>query len=97
MDATCPLEQRVEDLLSRMTLEEKAGLMFHAPIFMNEDGTFVDGTVERIAELHLNHFNIYVAPPPRQQAEWHNRLQDVALLNPARHPGDDLVRPAPRV
>jgi beta-glucosidase len=78
MDATCPLEQRVEDLLSRMTLEEKVGLMFHAPIFMNEDGTLLDGTVERIADSHLNHFNIYVAPPPRQQAEWHNRMQDVA-------------------
>jgi len=78
MDAICPLEQRVEDLLSRMTLEEKVGLMFHAPIFMNEDGTLLDGTVERIADSHLNHFNIYVAPPPRQQAEWHNRMQDVA-------------------
>jgi len=78
MDATRPLEQRVEDLLSRMTLEEKAGLMFHAPIFMNQDGTLLDGTVERIADSHLNHFNIYAAPLPRQQAEWHNRLQDVA-------------------
>jgi beta-glucosidase len=78
LDATCPLEERVEDLLSRMTLDEKAGLMFHAPIFMNEDGTLLDGTVERIADLHLNHFNIYFAPPPRQHAEWHNRIQDVA-------------------
>lgn len=78
MDATGPLEQRVEDLLSRMKLEEKVGLMFHAPIFMNEDGTLLGGTVERIADRHLNHFNIYVAPPPRQQAEWHNRMQDVA-------------------
>jgi beta-glucosidase len=78
LDRNCPLEQRVEDLLSRMTLEEKTGLMFHAPILMNEDGTLLDGTVERIAERHLNHFNIYFAPPPRQQAEWHNRMQDVA-------------------
>ena len=78
LDATCPLEERVEDLLSRMALEEKAGLMFHAPIFMNEDGTLLDGTVERIVDSHLNHFNIYVAPPPRQHAEWHNRIQGVA-------------------
>src|SRR5215468_7234701 len=78
LDATSPLDERVEDLLSRMTLEEKAGLMFHAPIFMNEDGTLLDGTVERITGSHLNHFNIYFAPPPRQHAEWHNRMQDVA-------------------
>jgi beta-glucosidase len=78
MDATCPLEERVEDLLSRMTLEEKVGLMFHAPISMNEHGTLIDGTTERITESCLNHFNIYFAPGPRQQAEWHNRLQDLA-------------------
>src|SRR4051794_20112768 len=61
-----------------MTVEEKAGLMFHAPIFMNDDGTLLEGTQERIAERHLNHFNIYFAPAPRQQAEWHNRLQELA-------------------
>jgi len=72
------IDERVNDLLARMTLEEKAGLMFHAPIFMNEDGTLLDGTEERIAERHLNHFNIYFAPAPRQQAEWHNRLQELA-------------------
>ena len=75
---TSAIESRVEDLLAQMTLEEKAGLMFHAPIFMNEDGTLLDGTEERIAERHLNHFNIYFAPAPHQQAEWHNRLQELA-------------------
>src|SRR4051794_2599574 len=61
-----------------MTLEEKAGLMFHAPIFMNEDGTLLDDTEKRITGRHLNHFNIYFAPEPQQHAEWHNRLQDLA-------------------
>src|SRR4051794_13234421 len=61
-----------------MTLEEKAGLMFHAPIFMNPDGTLLDDTEERIAARNLSHFNIYFAPEPRQHAEWHNRLQDLA-------------------
>jgi beta-glucosidase len=61
-----------------MTLEEKAGLMFHPAIFMNEDGTLGDGSEALIAERHVNHFNIYFAPPPRQQAEWHNRLQEIA-------------------
>jgi beta-glucosidase len=72
------IEERVDEFLARMTLEEKVGLMFHAPIFMNPDGTLLDDTEERIAGRHLNHFNIYFAPEPRQHAEWHNRLQDLA-------------------
>jgi beta-glucosidase len=75
-----PPDERVEDLLSQMTLEEKAGLMFHAPIFMNPDGTPLDGSEERVTGRHLNHFNIYFAPGPRQHAEWHNRMQDLAKV-----------------
>jgi beta-glucosidase len=85
-DPSVPLAQRVEDLLGQMTLEEKAGLMFHPPILMNADGTLIEeeagflagGTTQLIAERHLNHFNIYFAPEPRLHAEWHNRLQEVA-------------------
>ena len=76
--STAAVEERVDELLARMTLEEKVGLMFHAPILMNPDGTLLDGTEARIAGRHLNHFNIYSAPGPRQHAEWHNRLQDLA-------------------
>ena len=76
--STAAIEKRVDELLTRMTLEEKVGLMFHAPISMNPDGTVLDGTEERIADRHLNHFNIYSAPGPRQHAEWHNGLQDLA-------------------
>jgi beta-glucosidase len=77
-DASLTIEERVEDLLAQMTLEEKAGLMFHPPIMMNADGTPFDDSGELIAGRHLNHFNIYYAPEPRLQAEWHNRLQEIA-------------------
>jgi beta-glucosidase len=60
--STASIEERVDELLARMTLEEKVGLMFHAPIFMNADGTLLDDAEERIARRHLNHFNIYFAP-----------------------------------
>ena len=41
-DARNPVETRVEDLLSQMTLEEKAGLMFITMIGMNQDGGHLD-------------------------------------------------------
>lgn len=85
-DPTRPVEERVEDLLAQMTLEEKAGLMFHPPILMNPDGTLIadaddffrGNTEELVAGRQLNHFNIYYAPEPRVHAEWHNRLQRLA-------------------
>jgi beta-glucosidase len=77
-DPSRAIDERVEDLLGQMTLEEKAGLMFHPPILMNADGSFFDGTEDRVVAGNLNHFNIYFAPPPRQHAEWQNRLQKLA-------------------
>ena len=85
-DPSRPVEERVADLLTQMTLEEKAGLMFHPPILMNGDGTLIqDGsdflrrnTDELVVNRHLNHFNIYYAPEPRLHAEWQNRMQHLA-------------------
>jgi beta-glucosidase len=84
-DPSRAVEERVEDLLGRMTLEEKAGLMFHPPIEIGDDGSLVErpgmapaGTTALVTERNLTHFNIYGAPEPRLHAEWHNRLQEVA-------------------
>ncbi len=85
-DPRRPVDERVEDLLARMTLEEKAGLMFHPPISMQPDGSLLEeagdvgrgGTTELVAGLHLNHFNVFDAPEPRLHAEWQNRLQALA-------------------
>ena len=43
-DPRQPIEERVEDLLKQMTLEEKAGLMFQTMIGMNPDGTPLEKT-----------------------------------------------------
>jgi beta-glucosidase len=85
-DPRLPVEERIDDLLGQMTLEEKAGLMFHPPIGIGEDGELLEGpsafggegATRRVAERHLNHFNIYGAPDARRTAEWHNRLQRLA-------------------
>jgi hypothetical protein len=36
------IEERVEDLLQQMSLEEKAGLLFHTMLAMNEDGSLTE-------------------------------------------------------
>jgi beta-glucosidase len=81
-----PMEERVEDLLKQMTLEEKAGLMFHTMIGMNKDGTILEKTglfplpqtSEMIARRLMNHFNLIQGSDPRHMAEWHNRIQKLA-------------------
>ncbi|MBN2388093.1 MAG: glycoside hydrolase family 3 C-terminal domain-containing protein [Anaerolineales bacterium] len=85
-DPRRPVDERVEDLLARMNLEEKAGLMFHTMIGMNKDGTLAEKigrispvrTSEVIAGKLMNHFNIMETGAPRQVAEWNNRLQKLA-------------------
>ncbi|MEV5969109.1 glycoside hydrolase family 3 N-terminal domain-containing protein [Streptomyces sp. NPDC051921] len=86
-DPTRPVPERVEDLLARMTLEEKAGQLFHSMLTMNPDGTPVtetDGsllpftTPELIVERGLTHFNLLGSHGPREMAEWHNAIQEMA-------------------
>jgi len=43
-DPRRPIEERVEDLLQQMTLEEKAGMLFHTMIGMNKDGMLLEKT-----------------------------------------------------
>lgn len=85
-DSRRTVEERVEDLLSQMTLEEKAGLMFHTMIGINPDGNLdsapgpipMPSAVEMVVGRKMTHFNLFAAPGPRQTAEWHNRLQKLA-------------------
>ncbi len=85
-DPRRPIEERVEDLLAQMTLEEKAGLMFHTIMAVGQDGQLVEApspfspqpnSFFVLAKL-MNHFNVHQLPSPRLAAEWHNRLQKLA-------------------
>ncbi|WP_249714187.1 glycoside hydrolase family 3 protein [Rhizomonospora bruguierae] len=78
--------RRVGDLLSRMTLPEKAGLLFHPMIAMGPGGRIAPADPdygllcarEMIQRWHLNHFNLVNGGSPGELAEWHNRVQDLA-------------------
>src|SRR6476661_5761786 len=86
-DTRRPIDERVEDLLSQMTLEEKAGLMFHMIAGVNKDGSlnppsdgFMRGAPisEMVSTQLLSHFNVHALPAPRLAAQWYNNLQALA-------------------
>lgn len=60
-DPDCPIEERVSDLLSRMTLEEKAAQMMSVNtelknrIKVNSDGTFDVSAVKEVVPLGIGH------------------------------------------
>ncbi|MFB7882623.1 glycoside hydrolase family 3 protein [Microbacterium sp. NPDC056057] len=87
LDASLPVEQRVELLLAEMTVEEKAGLFFQTMIVMGEGGELSEGDSafgipanrEYVVGRHMNHFNLLgVAPKASDIAAWHNKLQELA-------------------
>ncbi|MFJ9173695.1 glycoside hydrolase family 3 protein [Streptomyces sp. NPDC102360] len=84
-DPNLPVERRVTDLLARMTVEEKVGLLFQTVLTMNTDGSLADApdmlpytAGELVGQQQMNHFNLLGGAGPRQIAEWHNRLQVLA-------------------
>lgn len=90
-DKRCQQEERVNDLILQMNLEEKAGSMFHTMVSMKMDGNIsekpelkdpfsfmVAGTSEMLFGKNMNHLNILAGTGKRQMAEWYNRLQKLA-------------------
>jgi len=87
LNAQLPVAERVELLLSEMTLEEKAGLFFQTMIVTGEGGELSEGDAnfgipsnrEYVVDRHMNHFNLLGAPGSAGDiATWHNKLQELA-------------------
>ncbi|WKK67047.1 glycoside hydrolase family 3 protein [Lutimonas zeaxanthinifaciens] len=90
-DINQDIQARTEDLLSRMTLEEKAGMMFinGAPVSKDAKPDGKEGlegpasrmasVVENMDNLKMTHFNIWSIPADLNIfAKWYNNTQQVA-------------------
>ncbi|MEE1825833.1 glycoside hydrolase family 3 N-terminal domain-containing protein [Streptomyces sp. BE20] len=76
-DPRLPVEERVADLLGRMTLAEKAALMCHGRMLPGGHGPFPSGD-HLITERGLTAFGMMAVPDARTMAEWNNHVQDLA-------------------
>lgn len=79
-DASLPIDERVEDLIQRMTMEEKAGQLFHNILTQGPNGTLTNTTAPAVSDKLMTHFNL--AGPiddARTTAQWFNSLQKLAL------------------
>jgi beta-glucosidase len=83
-DPRRPVDDRVEDLLGQMTLDEKAGMMFINGTVVNEDGSievdpetkgFGRAAVTQITNQLMSHFNFWQMPGAQVVAAWYNKLQ----------------------
>ncbi len=88
-DPRQPIEARVDELLSRMTPAEQAGMMFINGAAVNADGSldeqpnpdsFAFGRIAKsqLVEQKMTHFNLWQIPGAQSLAIWHNNLQRLA-------------------
>ena len=83
-------EERTEDLLARLSLDEKIGLMFQTVIESRPDGTLLEeaGNISKsptsvvVLAKNMNHFNVHGLEDARMAARWNNALQELAAQSP---------------
>src|SRR5690348_11375563 len=89
-DPRRPVAERVDDLLARLSLEEKAGLMFQTVIEAGQGGTLLEApgqiskspTTTVVVDERMSHFNVHRLPEARLAARWSNALQKLAEQTP---------------
>lgn len=83
-------DERTEDLVGRLSLEEKVGLMFQTVIEVGDDGEVLEApgaiskspTTTVVVHKNMNHFNVHAIRTARQAATWNNNLQALAESTP---------------
>lgn len=89
-DPRLTVDERVADLVGRLSLEEKVGLMFQTVIEAGEDGSVLEmpGKISKsptsvvCLDKYLNHFNVHALQDARMAARWYNNLQAIAEASP---------------
>ncbi|WP_276391462.1 glycoside hydrolase family 3 protein [Eudoraea chungangensis] len=76
-DSTASVEERIDDLLGQMNLEEKAGMLFNAisGIDMGENMGRVDSLITKVM---INHLDMPGAPSAKDLLEINNSMQKIA-------------------
>jgi beta-glucosidase len=85
-DSRQPVDARIKDLLSQMTIEEKAGMMFINGARINDDGSireqpgkgmfaFAPNALVLVKDKKMNHFNLWAIPSISNLAKWYNSMQ----------------------
>lgn len=89
-DPRLTVDERVQDLVHKLDLDELVGLMFHTVIEVGQGGKLLagpghiskSGARETVISKSLNHFNVHALEDARSTARWHNRLQALACEAP---------------
>jgi beta-glucosidase len=87
-DAGLPVEQRVEDLLGRMTVEQKSGILFQTMAWVGDPEVGFEmfglpSLSSMIVDRHMNHLCVIgAASDGREFAAWHNAVQRIATERP---------------
>ncbi|MEU2198929.1 glycoside hydrolase family 3 N-terminal domain-containing protein [Isoptericola sp. NPDC019482] len=82
--------ERVDDLVGRLSMTEKIGLMFQTVIEAGPGGTLLEApgkiskspTSEVVLGKHITHFNIHGLTSATNAARWSNALQRLAATSP---------------
>jgi beta-glucosidase len=83
-------EERTADLVGRLSIEEKVGLMFQTVIEIGPDGSILESpgaiskspTTEVVVDRRMNHFNVHQISSARLAARWNNAIQELAEQTP---------------
>ncbi len=91
-DQGLAIDQRVEDLLARMEVADKAGMLFHSMAVFGDPWTVSRGfgipsLASMVTERRMNHFNVFGTPADaREFAAWSNAAQRITLARPLAIP-----------
>lgn len=90
-DSRQDVDARVENLISQMNVEEKAGMLFihmvvigkngalsEIPSLFNPFSLFLESTSAQVARKLMNHFNVLQAASPEDMIRWNNSIQKMA-------------------